>query len=83
MNAEDKWVELWKKATYEDDGSVGFGPDLDEIKAIGDEMVEHILALRELNHDQFQEIGRLTNIIRRRGNAIREHTRKEGDAKDV
>jgi len=71
MNAKDRYKKLKKEWENFDEY------DLSKIWDVGDDMATTIEALRELNIKQFQEIGRLTKIIRRRGNAIREHIHKE------
>jgi len=44
----DEWSKLWETATYEEDGSVGFGPDLDELKKIGDDLQKKLRAVRRI-----------------------------------
>jgi len=46
MRAVERWTELWESAEFEEDGSVGFGPSLDELKEVGDTLAQDSRALR-------------------------------------
>ena len=71
MNAEDKWIKLWENIPFGHEELVVCDYDYEKwankLESIGKEMIETIEALRELNHNQFQEIGRLQNLVRQYG----------------